>query len=159
RALARLMPAWGRLEGAGLHDATLLPRSARRNNFQESFLNREPWPPVARFATALELARRCPNSANETGLIRSSQLGVEPRRWHGACSLGTKDLGQEDAMLSIRRSHALLGVVAMLAACTTNPYTGERQVSKTAKGAAIGTVAGAAGGAAIGALAGRKAAQ
>ena len=62
-------------------------------------------------------------------------------------------------MPSFRRSFALAGVLTMLAACTTNPYTGERQVSKTAKGAAIGTVAGAAGGAAIGALAGRKAAQ
>ena len=59
----------------------------------------------------------------------------------------------------IRREISLLAILIALTACTTNPYTGERQVSKAAKGAAIGTVAGAAGGAAIGALAGRKAAQ
>lgn len=44
---------------------------------------------------------------------------------------------------------ALMGVVA-LAGCTTNPYTGEKQVSKTGWGAGIGAVAGAAIGAATG---------
>lgn len=45
-------------------------------------------------------------------------------------------------------------LIAFSAACTTDPYTGERQVSRTAIGAGIGTAAGAAGGAAIGAIAG-----
>lgn len=44
---------------------------------------------------------------------------------------------------------ALAGAVA-LAGCTTNPYTGEQQVSKTGWGAGIGAVAGAAVGAATG---------
>ncbi len=55
-------------------------------------------------------------------------------------------------------SRAIAGLITLLsfaAACTTNPYTGERQISKTAAGAAIG----AAGGAAIGALAGRNRAK
>ncbi len=55
-------------------------------------------------------------------------------------------------------SRAIAGLITVLsfaAACTTNPYTGERQISKTATGAAIG----AAGGAAIGALAGRNRAK
>ena len=30
----------------------------------------------------------------------------------------------------------------LLVGCTTNPYTGEREASNTAKGAAIGAVAG-----------------
>lgn len=37
-----------------------------------------------------------------------------------------------------------------LAGCTTNPYTGEQQASKTAKGAGLGTLAGAAAGAIAG---------
>ncbi len=39
----------------------------------------------------------------------------------------------------------LAGIAAsvLLAACTTNPYTGERQASKASKGAGIGAVAGA----------------
>ncbi len=44
---------------------------------------------------------------------------------------------------------------ALLLACTTNPYTGQPQISKTAAGAVLG----AAGGAAIGALAGRDRAK
>ena len=44
----------------------------------------------------------------------------------------------------------LLVTLAMVAACTTDPYTGERKVSKTAWGAGIGTAIGAG----IGALAG-----
>jgi len=38
----------------------------------------------------------------------------------------------------------------LVAACTTNPYTGEREASNTAKGAAIGAAAGAAVGAITG---------
>jgi outer membrane protein OmpA-like peptidoglycan-associated protein len=49
----------------------------------------------------------------------------------------------------------VLVATAWLAACTTDPFTGEQQISKTAAGAAIG----AATGAAIGALAGRKRAK
>ncbi|MDR2902740.1 MAG: OmpA family protein [Lactobacillales bacterium] len=43
---------------------------------------------------------------------------------------------------------------AFLAACATDPYTGESKTSNTAKGAAIGTLGGAAAGAGIGAIAG-----
>jgi outer membrane protein OmpA-like peptidoglycan-associated protein len=46
---------------------------------------------------------------------------------------------------------ASLALVAFAAACTTDPYTGERQISRTA----IGAVVGAGVGAGIGALAGR----
>jgi outer membrane protein OmpA-like peptidoglycan-associated protein len=62
----------------------------------------------------------------------------------------------------IRNAHrfaSTLLVAVLVAACTTNPYTGERQVSKTAAGAGIGAAAGAAGGAIVGALAGRDAAM
>ena len=45
---------------------------------------------------------------------------------------------------------ALLAPLALTACTTTNPYTGEREVSKTAKGAGIGAVAGGV----IGAVAG-----
>ena len=59
----------------------------------------------------------------------------------------------------MRRIARHLGVasltVCFVAACTTNPFTGERQVSKTAAGATIGAAAGAA----IGALAGRNRAK
>lgn len=51
--------------------------------------------------------------------------------------------------LARSRNLAVLAVLCLAAACTTNPYTGERQISKTAAGAGIG----AATGAAIGALA------
>lgn len=47
------------------------------------------------------------------------------------------------------RNLGILAILCFAAACTTNPYTGEKQVSKTAAGAGIG----AATGAAIGALA------
>ena len=57
-------------------------------------------------------------------------------------------------MRSGMRGWALLGLLCALTACTTDPYTGEKQLSKTAAGAMIGTAAGAAGGAAIGAIAG-----
>jgi len=50
----------------------------------------------------------------------------------------------------------ILGWIAVHASgCTTNPYTGERQVSKTAVGAGIGAAAGAAGGLAVGAATGK----
>ena len=52
-----------------------------------------------------------------------------------------------------RRLVALL--LLTVVACTTNPFTGETQVSKTAAGAAIGAAAGAG----IGALAGRDRAK
>ncbi|MGH0028276.1 MAG: OmpA family protein [Myxococcota bacterium] len=53
-----------------------------------------------------------------------------------------------------RRGVAFLAALALLAApgCTTDPYTGEKQVSKTA----IGGVLGAAAGAGIGALANKR---
>lgn len=44
---------------------------------------------------------------------------------------------------------ALIGVAALVG-CTTNPYTGEQEVSKTAWGAGIGAAAGAAVGAGTG---------
>lgn len=51
--------------------------------------------------------------------------------------------------MRILTASALVAVVA-LAGCTTNPYTGERQVSKAAWGAGIGAAVGAAAGAATG---------
>lgn len=54
------------------------------------------------------------------------------------------------------RKITTLSAVAILAtACTTNPYTGEQQVSNTAKGAGIGAASGAALGAIGGAIAGK----
>ena len=50
-----------------------------------------------------------------------------------------------------KRVFAALALVAFAAACTTDPYTGEKQVSRAAIGAAIGAGVGAG----IGALAGR----
>jgi len=41
-------------------------------------------------------------------------------------------------------------------ACTTNPYTGERQASKTSIGAGVGAIVGALGGAIVGGSHGRK---
>ena len=54
-----------------------------------------------------------------------------------------------------RRLGIALLTICFVSGCTTNPFTGERQVSKTAAGATIG----AATGAAIGALAGRNRAR
>jgi len=50
-------------------------------------------------------------------------------------------------MLSRRLAAAALMGTLTLAACSTNPYTGESQMSKTGQGAAIGAAAGAAIGA------------
>ena len=47
-----------------------------------------------------------------------------------------------------------LAAAILATACTTNPYTGEEQVSNTAKGAGIGAASGAALGAIGGAIAG-----
>lgn len=52
----------------------------------------------------------------------------------------------------------LLGSAIVLQACSTDPYTGEKQVSKTAVGAFIGAAAGAVGGAIVGGSNKRKAA-
>ena len=51
---------------------------------------------------------------------------------------------------NLNRMCGLVLTSALLAACTTNPYTGEQEVSNKAYGAAIGAAAGAA----IGALSG-----
>ncbi len=53
--------------------------------------------------------------------------------------------------LALTASAALI-----LAGCTTNPYTGEQQLSKTAIGGGVGAAAGAATGAIVGALASKK---
>ena len=53
--------------------------------------------------------------------------------------------------LALTASAALI-----LAGCTTNPYTGEEQLSKTAIGGGVGAAAGAATGAIVGALASKK---
>lgn len=53
------------------------------------------------------------------------------------------------------RVAAAVAALTFLSACTTNPYTGERQLSKTAMGALIGSAAGAG----IGAVSGRDRAK
>jgi outer membrane protein OmpA-like peptidoglycan-associated protein len=53
---------------------------------------------------------------------------------------------------------AAVAALGLLAACTTDPYTGEKQISKTATGAAIGGAAGAAIGAVSGGNRGKRAA-
>jgi outer membrane protein OmpA-like peptidoglycan-associated protein len=60
-------------------------------------------------------------------------------------------------MIRVRamRLAAVFVIPGLIAGCTTNPFTGEKQASKTATGAAIG----AATGAAIGALTGRDRAK
>ncbi|MDR1476966.1 MAG: OmpA family protein [Rickettsiales bacterium] len=45
---------------------------------------------------------------------------------------------------------SMLGASLLLAACSTDPYTGESKTSNTAKGAAIGAAAGAIGGLVLG---------
>lgn len=52
---------------------------------------------------------------------------------------------------------ALVGSAFLLGACTTNPYTGERQTSNAAKGAGIGALAGAAIGALTNTSSGKQA--
>jgi outer membrane protein OmpA-like peptidoglycan-associated protein len=54
-----------------------------------------------------------------------------------------------------RRLGIAVTTICFVSACTTNPFTGERQISRTAAGVTIG----AATGAAIGALAGRNRAR
>lgn len=59
---------------------------------------------------------------------------------------------------SLKRITAVMTIVVFAAAsCTTNPYTGEKQASKTATGAGIGAVVGALGGAIVGGSSKRKA--
>lgn len=55
----------------------------------------------------------------------------------------------------MRKINVLLGTAIVVAGCTTNPYTGERQVSKTVLGTGTGAAAGAALGAIGGAIAGK----
>ena len=50
----------------------------------------------------------------------------------------------------MNRILVIFGMLAVLAACTTNPYTGEREASNTGKGAAWGAAIGAVLGAASG---------
>ena len=61
-------------------------------------------------------------------------------------------------MMPRHRIHSFVALVAastFFASCTTNPFTGERQVAKTVTGATVGAAAGAA----IGALTGRDRAK
>ncbi|MFC3051009.1 OmpA family protein [Kordiimonas pumila] len=53
-------------------------------------------------------------------------------------------------MKNTRSTALLVASVFALHACTTDPYTGEKKISKTAVGAMIGAAAGAAGGAIVG---------
>ncbi len=53
-------------------------------------------------------------------------------------------------MFAFNRLVVVAALLSMLAACTTNPYTGEQEASNKAKGAGIGAAAGAV----IGAIAG-----
>lgn len=62
-------------------------------------------------------------------------------------------------MVAKKLSIAILGAFFALAACTTDPYTGERQTSQTAKGAGIGALAGAAIGALTNTSSGKQAAR
>nr|MBS0019827.1 OmpA family protein [Gammaproteobacteria bacterium] len=55
------------------------------------------------------------------------------------------------------RMLAAVSVLALVTACTTNPYTQEQQVSKAATGAAVGAAAGAAVGAISGGKRGKRA--
>jgi outer membrane protein OmpA-like peptidoglycan-associated protein len=57
--------------------------------------------------------------------------------------------------VTVMRLAAILAIPSLVAGCTTNPFTGEKQASKTATGAVIGAAAGAA----IGALTGRDRAK
>ncbi|GAB4351480.1 MAG: OmpA family lipoprotein [Methylohalobius crimeensis] len=57
----------------------------------------------------------------------------------------------------MRKFIAFIGVAALAAGCTTNPYTGETQASKTVIGTGVGAASGAALGAIGGAIAGGEA--
>lgn len=57
-----------------------------------------------------------------------------------------------------RKTLACLAAAGLLASCTTDPYTGERRVSRTAIGAGVGALAGAGVGVLIGDHRGRNAA-
>jgi outer membrane protein OmpA-like peptidoglycan-associated protein len=61
-------------------------------------------------------------------------------------------------MTMFRKILAGLAAASLLAACTTDPYTGERRVSRTAIGAGVGALAGAGIGVLIGEHRGRNAA-
>ena len=61
-------------------------------------------------------------------------------------------------MQSNIRSMVVAASLSLLVGCATDPYTGEKKVSKTATGAAIGGAAGAAIGAATGGNRGKRAA-
>jgi len=58
----------------------------------------------------------------------------------------------------LRKTLACLAAAGLLAACTTDPYTGEKRVSRTAIGAGVGALAGAGAGVLIGDHHGRNAA-
>ena len=58
----------------------------------------------------------------------------------------------------LRKTLVCLAVASLLAACTTDPYTGDKRVSRTAIGAGVGALAGAGVGALIGDHHGRNAA-
>ncbi len=53
-------------------------------------------------------------------------------------------------MKRMNKIASVLSLALILSACATNPYTGERQVSDTAKGAGLGALAGAGVGALVG---------
>ncbi len=53
---------------------------------------------------------------------------------------------------------AVVATAFLISSCTTNPYTGEKEASKTAVGAGVGAVVGAIGGAIVGGSNTRKAA-
>jgi outer membrane protein OmpA-like peptidoglycan-associated protein len=61
-------------------------------------------------------------------------------------------------MTMFRKILAGLAAASLLAACTTDPYTGEKRVSRTAIGAGVGALAGAGIGVLIGEHRGRNAA-
>jgi outer membrane protein OmpA-like peptidoglycan-associated protein len=58
----------------------------------------------------------------------------------------------------LQKTLACLAAAALVAACATDPYTGEKRVSRTAIGAGVGALAGAGVGALIGNHHGRNAA-
>jgi outer membrane protein OmpA-like peptidoglycan-associated protein len=80
-------------------------------------------------------------------------MDLEPVR-RGRPDFSTKEIG----MLARKVGVVLLASALALGACTTNPYTGERQPSKAAKGAGIGALAGAAIGALTNTSSGKQAA-